>query len=249
MLSLAACTDKEDSGESGVPTPSGSAQTESGSRLPAGAASEYELVAATIDYLNSGFDPSKVSDVFDPTLTAAVVCKMQFEDETSLTKGMDWKETYDLLAELHSRAQGIEIPLDEDNEPDFDEVDIDQFRSAFPADKQSVIDSDYDEYEDFIEDYALYSDEFELHKGYNPYGTDQTVWAAPDEGTFASIEFDNYDDFDSDLRDAFPNLREYADMDKYQEGSTIYYMSILYTEIDGRYYLIGFPETIGSAGG
>ena len=259
MLSFAGCdnsdlpedttsnNETEDITESGTEN-----NTENGEtvlyELPTGAESEYALYSAVVDYLNNGFHSDDLQDVFDRNLTIAFYSKCAREPEYILTLGMKYDEASELVARLRAKAENMDFLVD-DGVIDMDYIDHDAFISEFPEAIQSQLRSEDLEdtaYPSFIR-FILYYDDL-LADGENPFGTDQTVWEKISEAEFEAYEYDDYKDWDKDMFLNFPRLYR-IDLGTHIFGSSAYSMSMLYAEIDGRYYFIDFSCVLSGLGG
>jgi len=205
-----------------------------GYEFPAGAESEYALYTAVVDYLNNGFHADELKDVFDLNLTLTFYSKLRNDPKDIITLGMKYDEACTFIARLRKVAENMDYPEDDDD------LDYDAFFSEFPEDVLSRIDPEDLKGSAMQNFLYMILDQDELRaEGENPYGTDQTVWVKVSEDEFENYEYDDYKDFDEDLLLNFPHMYG-IDLGTYVYEDETFYMSILYTEIDGRYYCIGF---------
>ena len=213
-------------------------------KLPAGAASPYELYTTVIDYLNNGFHNSDLNNIYDMNLYFVFYAK-QKRAERNFTSGMKYDEACALVSRLMDIAKS-DMPLDADGEFEDDLIDYYQFKVEFPEEIQSQINGNPDDFEDFIENICVLVYLHDRDDGKNPFRTGQTVWEKCSEG---EIDIERYrtDDYE-DLYANFPQVYE-MEIGEYREGNEVHGMGIIYAKIGSRYYFLGFSESIGSSAG
>lgn len=113
-------------------------------KLPAGAASEYELYETVVDFLNKGFHYSALKDVFDQNLWFVTRSKMEAESENIFTLGMKYDEACDLIARLKEKASNMDFLIDEYGEINMGEKS-----------KEGLETYEYDDYENWDKDLFL----------------------------------------------------------------------------------------------
>lgn len=219
---------------------------DAGYKLPAGAASEYELYKTVVDFLNNGFHYDDLKDVYDRNLMIVFYSKWEETPEKIFTLGMKYEEACDLIVRLINKTKEMDPPYDETGHIEEDLIDYDAFRSEFPESLQSQIDENHYDYEHFIEDIYYYAEGLDGIDGENPFRSDQTEWELKGEGEL-DIEVYHSNDWDDDLYTNFPRVYEVS-LGKYitYEG---YSMWFYYTKIEGRYYFLGLSYSISGIGG
>ena len=231
--------------------PSDTSETEgqgTGYALPEGAESPYALYRTVTGFLNGGFHYDTLRKVYDKALTQAFYSKAQEKAANIFTYGMDMADTCQLMSELKALSDRIGLPLDEDGEFDDDLIKYDVFANAFPEAEQERIRANRDRFERYIETlYSGFFHEFRSEEGRNPFRTGQTAWTVEDEEDIVFPAYDDYDDFDEELKRQFPDVRM-ASLGRYEEDGDVVTMSYLFTEAGGKYYFLGFASVIGSAG-
>lgn len=214
-------------------------------KLPAGAASEYELYETVVDFLNNGFHYSDLKDVYDPNLTTVFYSKWEEEPEDIFTLGMKYDEACALISRLKEKASQMDMPRDEYGEIEEDLIDYDAFQSEFPESLQPQIEGNHGGFENFIE-MIIYADDVTGYDGENPFNSDQTEWEKKGKDEL-TIEKYHSNDWDDDLYKNFPQVYE-MDLGVYISYEA-YSMSLYFTKIDGRCYLISFAYAISGIGG
>lgn len=214
-------------------------------KLPAGTASEYELYETVVDFLNNGFHYDDLKDVYDANLTTVFYSKWEEKSEDIFTLGMKYDEACALIARLKEKASQMDMPRDEYGEIDEDLIDYDVFQSEFPESLQPQIEDNHSGFENFLE-MILYADDVTGFDGENPFHSDQTEWEKKGRDEVV-IEKYHSNDWDDDLYKNFPQVYE-MDLGVYisNEG---YSMSLYFTKIDGRCYLLSFAYTVSGIGG
>ena len=232
--------------------------------LPAGAESEYALYTTVVNYLNNGFHSDDLNGVYDPILTAVAI----YTRPSGLMLDMNYDEICSLIVKLRITWSKIETMLDasenidafcdafrsefpgylpEENvasDAELEPVLYKLFQSECPENMQAQINEDPDRFEKFI-NAGVFHHPGNIRDGENPYNSSQTEWEKMSEDALVISEF-HYDDGNEDLYNSFPpmyfmGIGEYRD----EEGfNYLYEMEILYTKIDGRYYLISFTGTV-----
>lgn len=231
--------------------------------LPAGAESEYALYTTVVDYLNNGFHIDDLNDIYDPVLTAVAI----YTRPSDFALEMRYDELCALLVKLRGTWSKIQTMLDT-----YEDIDAfcDAFRNEFPGympegkiesdaelepiiysllqsqcpeSMQAEINEDRTKFEEFIDAGVLHQPGH-IRDAQNPYSTDQTVWEKMSEDELVISEFE-YDEEYVALADSFPPMY-FMGIGEYRD-EYIHEMEILYTVIDGRYYLINFTGSVLNA--
>lgn len=235
--------------------------------LPAGAESEYALYTTVVDYLNNGFHYDDLNDVYDPVLTAVAI----FTRPEGFLLDVKYDELCALLVKLRGTWSKIQTMLDTYEDID---AFCDAFRSEFPGylpdgviESDAVLDDDLiyklfqdqcpeslqaeinanrDKFEDWVDAGVLHNaGAGYIRDGENPYRSDQTVWEKMSEDELGISEF-KYDEEYENLADTFPQMY-FMEIGEYREEEGfkyLYEMEIIYTKIEGRYYLINFTGAV-----
>lgn len=214
-------------------------------KLPAGAASEYELYKTVLAYLNNGFRSEDLKTVCDPVLTTVFYSKWEEDEEEIFTLGMNYDEACDLIARLRGKASQMDAPYDEYGELEEDLIDFDAFVEEFPEGMRGQIERNRRDFENFIVDIFNMVFDF-FHDGENPFYTDQTSWEVKPEGEYEVKEYHS-NDWCDDLYENFPKVYELS------LGTYISYEAteewFYYTVIDGQYYFLSFARAVSGIGG
>lgn len=226
--------------ESGAtPTDKADAETETFVAVK-GAATEYELYTTVVGFLNNGFHYADLGDVFDTTLASVFYTKWQTQYGNNFTSGMSCKDAYKLFTELKKIASQMEAPT---NDAEAAQLDFDAFKAAFPADKQQQINENQNSFKTMIVGYFFRLEaEFPEQDGINPFHSAQTTWTVVPAEEYSAKQVDP-ETLSEDVINSFSAICVYT-FDEYVDGNVHYKGGYYYTEIDGRYYMLGFNVTV-----
>lgn len=253
MLSVAGCTPESppldpptitpsDGGDQEpVATPTDKADAAPNSYVAVkGAASEYELYTTVVGFLNNGFHYADLSDIFDITLSTVFYSKWQTGMLTNFTQGMSCEEAYKLFSEMKKIASQMKAPT---NDEEAAQLDFDAFKAAFPADKQQQITENENAFKTMIVgDFFRVEAEYREQDGINPFRTTQTTWTVKTAEEYSGRKIEA-DVLSEDVISSFPAIYAF-DFDEYVDGKVHYNSEYYYTEIGGRYYLLGLVTTV-----
>ncbi len=201
-----------------------------------GAASEYELYTTMVAFLNNGFHYADLNDVYDLTMASVFYTKWQSQYGYNFTQGMSCEEAYKLFTELKKIASQMEAPT---NDAEAAQLDFDAFKAAFPADRQQQINEHLNSFKTLIVGYFFRLEvEYQAQEGISPFRTPQTTWTVVPAEEYSAMQV-NASELSEDVVSSFPAIKAY-DFDGFADGNASYRSGYYYTEINGRYYLLGF---------
>lgn len=200
-----------------------------------GAASEYELYTTMVAFLNNGFHYADLNDVYDLTMSSVFYTKWQSQYGYNFTQRMSCEEAYKLFAELKKIASQMEAPT---NDAEAAQLDFDAFKAAFPADRQQQINEHLSSFKTLIVGYFFRLEmEYQAQEGTSPFRTPQTTWTVVPAEEYSARQVDA-SELSEDVVSSFPAIKAY-DFDGFADGNASYRSGYYYTEINGRYYLLG----------